>query len=223
MSLRQHNFIYLLTGLMFLLVAVPLFRDLTGIGNLHLSELAFSMFLLIGIWSLQGEQRGFVFALVLTALGIGGNLLVLAGAGQIFTYLSLLSYIIFLMLTISLAALQVFRSGTIDANSIIGAVCIYLLLGLIWSLLYVLLNMLVPGSFSGPINGLGFQQAEDFIYYSFVTLTTLGYGEIIPVRATARALATMEAVVGQFYIATLVAGLVAAYITRTQQTTNGGS
>jgi hypothetical protein len=222
MSLRQHNFIYLLAGLLFLLLGMPLFRDLTGSSYLHISELAFSVFLIIGIWSLHGAQRWFLLGIVLIVLGIGGNLLVLAGAGQGFAYLSLTSYIIFLLLTISLATLQVFRSGTVDANSIVGAVCIYLLLGVIWSLVYVFVNLLIPGSFSGEISGSAFQQLHDFLYYSFVTLTTLGYGEITPIRATARALATLEAVLGQFYIATLVAGLVAAYITRTQQTTNGG-
>lgn len=220
MTLKQHNFIYLLAGLLFLLLAVPLIRDLTGSSYLRVSELSFSVFLLIGIRSLQGAQRGFLLAFVLVALGIGGNLLALAGAGQGFTYLSLVSYILFLLLSISLATLQVFRSGTVDANSIIGAVCIYLLLGMIWSLLYVFVNLLIPGSFSGEINGSAFQQLQDFMYYSFVTLTTLGYGDIALIKATARALATLEAVVGQFYIATLVAGLVAAYITRTQQAAN---
>ncbi|MGB5338621.1 MAG: potassium channel family protein [Gammaproteobacteria bacterium] len=83
--------------------------------------------------------------------------------------------------------------------------------------------MLIPGSFSGQISGSAFQQLQDFSYYSFTTLTTLGYGDIALVRETARALATLEAIVGQFNIATLVAGLVAAYITRTQQTTDGES
>lgn len=223
MTLKQHNFIYLLAGLLFLLLAAPLFWDLTGSSYLHVSELTFSVFLLIGIWSMRGTQRGFLMAIVLVALGIGGNLLALAGAGLVFTYLSLVGYILFLLLSISMATRQVFRSGTVDANSIIGAVCIYLLLGVIWSLLYVFVNLLIPGSFSGEISGSAFQQLQDFMYYSFVTLTTLGYGDISPIKATARALATMEAAVGQFYIATLVAGLVAAYITRTQQTTNGES
>jgi hypothetical protein len=93
---------------------------------------------------------------------------------------------------------------------------------LLWSLVYVFVNMLIPGSFSGQISGSAFQQLQNFLYYSFVTLTTLGYGEITPVGVTARALATLEAIFGQFYIATLVAGLVAAYITRTQRTRNPG-
>jgi len=53
---------------------------------------------------------------------------------------------------------------------------------------------------------------HDFVYYSFVTLTTLGYGDIVPLSATARSLVYMEAIFGQFYIAILVAGLVSIHI-----------
>lgn len=214
MTLRQHNFFYLLAGLLFLLIAVPLFRDLTGTGYPHVSELAFSVFLIIGIWSLPGTRNWFLLGIVLVTLGIGSNILALAGTGIFFSYLSLCSYIIFLMLTISLAIQQVVRSGPINANRVIGVICIYLLLGLIWSLFYVLINMFIPDSFSIQIGGSPFEQAQPFLYYSFVTLTTLGYGDISPLGETARALSTIEAILGQFYIAILVAGAVATFIAR---------
>lgn len=221
MTLRQHNFFYLLAALLFLLLAIPVFRDLTGIGNYYVSELTFSAFLMIGIWSLQGTRRVFLLGIVLVTLSIGGNILALAGSGPFFVYLSLCSYTLFLLLTISLAIRQVMRSGTVNANSIIGAICIYLLLGVIWAFFYLFVSILIPGSFSVQISGSAYVQLHDFLYYSFVTLTTLGYGDITPVRETARALTTIEAILGQFYIATLVAGLVAAYITRKEPTSNG--
>ncbi len=214
MTLRQHNFFYLLAGLLFLLIAVPLFRDLTGTGYPHVSELAFSVFLIIGIWSLPGTRNWFLLGIVLVTLGIGSNILALAGTGIFFSYLSLCSYIIFLILTISLAIRQVVRSGPINANRVIGVICIYLLLGLVWSLIYVLINMFIPDSFSIQIGGSPFEQAQPFLYYSFVTLTTLGYGDISPLGETARALSTIEAILGQFYIAILVAGAVATFIAR---------
>lgn len=214
MTLRQHNFFYLLAGLLFLLIAVPLFRDLTGTGYPHVSELAFSVFLIIGIWSLPGTRNWFLLGIVLVTLGIGSNILALAGTGIFFSYLSLCSYIIFLILTISLAIRQVVRSGPINANRVIGVICIYLLLGLIWSLFYVLINMFIPDSFSIQIGGSPFEQAQPFLYYSFVTLTTLGYGDISPLGETARALSTIEAILGQLYIAILVAGAVATFIAR---------
>ncbi len=118
------------------------------------------------------------------------------------------------MLTISLDIRQVVRSGPINAKRVIGVICIYLLLGLIWSLFYVLINMFIPDSFSIQIGGSPFEQAQPSLYYSFVTLTTLGYGDISPLGETARELSTIEAILGQFYIAILVAGAVATFIAR---------
>ena len=214
LTLKKHNFYYLLAGLLFLLVGLPLIRDLTGSDYTFVTELGFSVFLIIGIWSLPGTKSWFLSGIVLVILGIGSNFLAIAGAGHFFNYLSLTSYIIFLLLTISLAIRQVVSSGPINANRVIGAICIYLLLGLIWALFYVLLNMAVPGSFSAQIGGSPFQQIHHFIYYSFVTLTTLGFGDVLPIRETARALTTIETIFGQFYIAILVGGVVATFITR---------
>lgn len=218
MTLREHNFFYLLAGLLFLLLVIPLHRDLTGNSYHYFSELAYSIFLMIGVWSLYGARRLFLLGIILVILGIGGNILALAGAGTSFVYLSLCSYIIFLLLTINLAIRQVMCSRTIDANRIIGAICIYLLIGVIWALFYVFVNLLIPGSFSVQISGIAYEQLQTFLYYSFVTLTTIGYGDIAPISETARALSTIEAILGQFYIATLVAGLVAAFITQNKPT-----
>jgi len=214
LTLKKHNFYYLLAGLLFLLVALPLIRDLTGSDYTFVTELGFSVFLIIGIWSLPGTKSWFLSGIVLVILGIGSNFLAIAGAGHYFNYLSLISYIIFLLLTISLAIRQVVSSGPINTNRVIGAICIYLLLGFIWALFYVLLNMVIPGSFSAQIGGSPFQQVHHFIYYSFVTLTTLGFGDILPIRETARALSTIETIFGQSYIAILVGGVVATFITR---------
>ena len=214
MTLKQHNFIYLLAGLLFLLLVSPLIRDLTGTSFLHVSALAYIVFIIISIWSLQGSRHWFFLGIILAALGVGGNILALANGGTFFIYLSLCSYIIFLLLTIGLAIKQAVNTKTVDANNIIGAICIYLLLGVMWSFFYVLVNILIPGSFNIPISGSPFEQVQNFSYFSFVTLTTLGYGDIVPIRETARALSVIEAILGQFYIAILVAGLVASFITR---------
>ncbi|WP_295627170.1 potassium channel family protein [uncultured Nitrosomonas sp.] len=213
-TLKQHNFYFLLAGLLFLLLAIPLLRDLTGKNYQHISEFTFSIFLLIGIWSLYKAPHIFLFGVVLTIIGITGNLLAIFTEVFFFVLLSLSCYIIFLLLSISLAIRQVVLANTIDFNSLVGGICIYLLLGVIWGLLYVMVNVLIPGSFNISTSESAFEQLQDFIYFSFVTLATLGYGDIVPLSATARALSIIEAVFGQFYIAILVAGLVAAYITK---------
>jgi len=70
--------------------------------------------------------------------------------------------------------------------------------------------MLIPGAFSPDAGRM--VETSEWLYYSFVTMTTLGYGDIVPISASARALAYGQSIVGQFYIAILVAGLVSAYI-----------
>lgn len=120
-----------------------------------------------------------------------------------------LSY--FIILTIVVLH-NVFTPGPISKDRVQGAIAAYLLLGICWSYAYQLVDMLVPGSFS--INQPSLQQiAADkrdlFGYFSFVTLTTLGYGDITPVHTAARMLTVVEALVGQLYPATLLARLVA--------------
>jgi hypothetical protein len=105
----------------------------------------------------------------------------------------------------------VIEPGAITLDRLVGAVCIYLLLGVVWTLLFALLELVAPGSFHYAGRQAG-DPIEHLLYYSFVTLTTLGYGDVAPVHAVARTLAYLEAVVGQLYIALLIASLVGRYL-----------
>lgn len=101
----------------------------------------------------------------------------------------------------------------VRADDVIGALCSYLLLGLCWSSLYQLTELLAPGSFalhSEMGKELGSRHARQalFNYFSFVTLTTLGYGDVTPVNHVAATFAWLEATIGQFYIAVVVAQVV---------------
>lgn len=106
----------------------------------------------------------------------------------------------------AIVTLQVFRAGPINVARIQGAVAVYLLLGLAWGAAYELVDLAHPGAFttSAP------QQHErfHFAYFSFVVLTTVGFGDITPVDPVARSLAALEALVGQLYPAILLARLV---------------
>jgi hypothetical protein len=102
--------------------------------------------------------------------------------------------------------LQTFRSGPITFHRIQGAVAAYLLLGVIWAFAYSLVELLRPGSFSGPVRAA--DGARGWLYFSFVTLTTVGYGDILPVHPVARSLAILEAVTGPLYLTILLARLV---------------
>lgn len=115
---------------------------------------------------------------------------------------------------------NIIRRRTIRADDVVGSVCGYLLAGSAWAALYSVVDRLVPGSFSisssltMQLDGWHSRHAL-FDYISPVTLTTIGYGDMSPIRAPAVSLAWMEAVFGHFYIAVIVAQLVAAHLTQT--------
>jgi hypothetical protein len=113
---------------------------------------------------------------------------------------------------------QIFRAGPITADRIRGSILAYLLLGILWCLAYQLVNVLVPDAFRfpealGPIYG---RLNHHLVYFSFVTLTTVGYGDITPVHPVARTLATAEGLIGQLYPAILIARLVSLELSQRQ-------
>jgi hypothetical protein len=95
----------------------------------------------------------------------------------------------------------------VTVHRILGAVAVYLLIGVIWAEAYDLVETIAPGALSVPAPHPPHDVAH-FVYYSFATLTTVGYGDVVAVHPAARSLATLEAVVGQLYSAILVARLV---------------
>jgi hypothetical protein len=105
----------------------------------------------------------------------------------------------------------VFGPGRVTWHRIQGGVALYLIVALFFAHLYGLLAVLVPETFSGGPTGLNahavFYRGR-LLYFSLVTLTTTGYGDIVPLHSVARSLATLEAVIGQLYPATLLARLV---------------
>ena len=109
---------------------------------------------------------------------------------------------------------HVLSAKKVTRDIICGALSIYLLLGLTWVGGFLVLETLQPGSFAAA--GLTYPETvlktTDFIYYSFVTLTTLGYGDIVPVTARARSLAILEAITGVLFSAVLIARLVGMQI-----------
>jgi hypothetical protein len=99
----------------------------------------------------------------------------------------------------------VLRQGRVTRHRIQGAIAVYVLLGLTWSQAYSLVALWRPGAFVGAD---GPDAPAPWVYFSFVTLTTLGYGDITPVHPVARSLAILEALTGQMYPAILLARLV---------------
>jgi hypothetical protein len=126
------------------------------------------------------------------------------------------------ILVISLVLLaQVFRAGPVNSYRLQGAIAVYLLFGIGWAHAYHLTGLLHPGSFNTPQGEI--PSVLDWAYFSFITLTTVGYGDITPVRPIARTLAMGEALTGQLYLAVLIARLVAMEVVTWQSKANQNS
>lgn len=204
----ENNFIYLTVDLVLLLLASAIVEQHAHGAGQQLVTVATVLMLVIGIFSIHRERRWFTIALgfviAITLIAIAGSYLDYVG----FHYLHLLLMLGFFLITAWLAIHQVLSHDVVYANRITGAICFYLLLGMIWAIFYLLLMEATPGSFNG-IAGTGWK--ENFpvmIYFSFVTLTTLGYGDITPLLPVPRFFVYMESVVGQLYLAVLVASLI---------------
>ena len=209
--MKRDNFIYLLVALVIFLVVLPVSNDLQLISYEASRPMAYTCLLAIGVWSLRDSTMTFRIGMALAAIGIITNGIATANDAPVFYYLSFAAMFVFLLLAIRSALRQVVFDTEINSNRLYGAVCVYLMLGVLWALMYSALGQLDPDAFAGSLSINNEKWSPDWIYYSFVTLTTLGYGDILPVSSTARALAYGEAVVGVFYMAMLVAALVGSY------------
>ena len=105
-------------------------------------------------------------------------------------------------------ARAVFAPGRVTYHRVIGAVLLYLGIGFVFVALYCLADLLFPGSFTGMSVVDDLMMPSDFVYFSFTILTTVGFGDIVPVHPLARSLCNVEAILGQLYPATLLAYLV---------------
>ncbi len=113
---------------------------------------------------------------------------------------------------------RTFSAQVVQASNLHAAAAIYLLLGFAFATAYQLLHVLHPGAFRIP-EDTGASK-DTFLYFSFVTLTTMGYGDITPVTGTARMLSVLEAIIGQIYLVVSVSRLVGLYVA--QRTERGG-
>jgi hypothetical protein len=202
---------YLLVALLVLLFAYPFLDDSLPhrliAGSLNVA-------ILVAAAYAASESRGmFSAAALLAAPSFGLQVAHLFIKNAVLGEFLFLTYASFYAFTITHVLRYVLMAGVVTADKIHGAIAGYILMGLLWTSLYLLIDQLQPGSFS--YNGekaiadlLGF---PDLLYFSFVTLTTTGYGDIAPVTGHARSLAILEQLAGTFYIAILIARLTGLY------------
>jgi hypothetical protein len=202
----------MLVALLLFLVAYPVLRGPAGSPVLAQALLTL-VFLTGGRMVFAAHRRQ--LRLLAIVLGVPALLGVWTGyalpeghgpAAAIFFHLSALAFQVFVLFVLLRG---VSRERTVSVDAVAAALCGYLVAGAAFGHVYSLIDEIAPESFGGLDRSKG--QVETHVlltYFSFITLTTVGYGDITPRGDTARAVAMVEAVTGQFYLAVLVADLV---------------
>jgi voltage-gated potassium channel len=209
---KEANFTFLLLGLMATLLAGPILLEFTDQAPSLIISIGFTLTLVIGVWSLIDSKTWFRFGLLLATSELVLTIINALRPESTLHYLTMGIAIAFCSLSLWFALHHIFAGHRIDGNRIIGAVCAYLLLGILLSILNMFVYELLPGSFQGMPDAVDTERGLDIIYYSFVTMTTLGYGDISPTGPLAKALAYFGAISGQFYIAILVGMAVGQFL-----------
>src|SRR6266513_428146 len=211
-KLRMHRFstVELLIALALLLFFFPFVEEVKG-GDLIVS-LLLSLVLLSAVLAVASRGRTLVVALLLAIPAIGGRWInhfrpdLIPPAVFLVAGLALVAFVVVNLLRF------VLRAPSVNTEVLCASISAYLMLGLMWTMAYWLVDQLTPGAFAFNTSA-GKESMNGFnaFYFSFVTLSTVGYGDITPVARIARWLAAMEAMTGLLYVAVLIARLVSLY------------
>lgn len=218
---RVYPFGVLLVATFGIIVGAPLTGEITrrveGVnGPAVLAPLTVMLTLAaaFAVWNIARHRAVMIVA--------AGFVLMIIGLSSIITHKALnIAHVVvqtaFLIYITSTLVRTVFSARVVDGNILCGAACIYLLVGTVWGFAYTILEIVAPGSFLivEPSNAAAIRLGDQpgwLIYFSFTTLTTVGFGDILPVSANARSLAVLEAVVGQIMLVVMMARLVGLHV-----------
>ena len=208
----EARYLTLLISLLLLVVMTPFVETLRY--GLVLMSMAGAIVIVSGTYAVSERRRLFVVTLIVAAAAVATTCLLVVLEREWIVVASD-GLLLLLLGLFSVGVLgDVLRRGRISANKIYGAICVYLLIGAAWGLAYTIMELINPGSFSGLDTG-NFDyvaRAMQMRYFSFATMTTLGFGDILPRSPVARTLSMLEAVMGQIYLTVLIARLVGLHI-----------
>ena len=207
---RRFSTVQLLIALALLFTFVPFVEEIEG-GELIASFL-FSLVLLSAILAVAERKRVLIIALVLAVPAIAGRWINHFRPDLVPPAVFLVGGLILIIFVVAHLLRFVLRAPSVTTEVLCASISAYLMLGLMWTMAYWLVDQLTPGAFSFNTNA-GKQSMNGFnaFYFSFITLSTVGYGDITPVSRIARWLAAMEAMTGLLYVAVLIARLVSLY------------
>ena len=191
----------------------PFVEEIEG-GELIVSGL-FSLVLLAGVVAVADSKRVLVIAIVLAIPAIAGRWINHFRPDLIPPAVFLVAGLILIAFVVGNLLRFVLRAPSVNTEVLCASISAYLMLGLMWTMAYWLVDQLTPGGAFAFTTNTGKQSMKGFnaFYFSFITLSTVGYGDITPVSRIARWLAATEAMTGLLYVAVLIARLVALYST----------
>lgn len=203
----RYSAIELLAALGLLFLSAPLVQDLPG-GDL-VEAVLLTVVSVSAVLAVGGRRRTLVVALLLVMPTLVAKWANHFAPGLFSPLVYLVAATLFFGFVVAHLVRFVFRATTVDANVLCAGLSGYLLLGLLWVPAYVAIARLNPAAFTVPA-GTSLDGFSAF-YFSFITLSTVGYGDIAPLSRPARTLAAMEAIAGLFYVTILISRLVAIY------------
>jgi len=207
----KDRFLFLIVFIVALIVIGPFIEGLVGLR--FFMELLFSIIFITTIYAVSQKKTHIIIAVILlipTLLAVWTEDIPIHNTLTTIGYLC--GLIVFAFAVISIL-IFLFSEEEVTRQTISAAVVVYLLIALMWTFIYRLIENLYPASFAVAHSRL--EGAENiYLYFSLVTITTLGYGDITPVGGQAVSLAVLEAITGQIYLVVVVAWFVGLYVSR---------
>jgi hypothetical protein len=209
--LRRHPVAAFLACVVLAFAAAP-FEEHVRQGDL-LEAACLTLILLSALLAVGGRRRTLAWGAVLAAPALAGKWGNHLRPDVVPAWVFLAPGLLFIILVIATLLRFILRARRIDSEVLCAGVSAYLMLGLLWSFAYILVARLVPHAFAFTTGPGSSHSMKGFtaVYFSFITLSTVGYGDIAPVSGVARMLTMMEAVTGTLYMAVMVARLVSLY------------
>ena len=209
---------FILTLMLTAFLIIPAF--LSQVENTITVKLLFFVLMLSTVYTVAHNKILLSVGLILTVITQWGSLTTQASTNIEFI-IGLVSAITLLLMVIIIIIKDIISEDENYIDAVFGSISAYLLIGVTWALVYYLTDTLLPGAIfvntDLPADVVQLFGKSDFGYYNYfslVSMTTLGYGDLIPAHPITRALATYQAIFGQMFIAILVARLVALHIAR---------
>ncbi|PTX93320.1 hypothetical protein DB345_17050 [Spartobacteria bacterium LR76] len=221
--LRENPFVVLLVALLIMMLGAPFAPHIGRIFPKDSKDASLAPFILIltvgAAWAIWPKAKNRALTIVL-----GGMMLALLYLSTVFVQqqsfvaIHLVGQSLFLSYVIAVVTRDVFEAPIVDGNILCGAACLYLLVGVLMGFIYCLVEMFLPGAFT--VTNLDGRPTQTnlvvnpgwLVYFSFTTLTSVGFGDILPTSEISRSLSAFEAVVGQIMVVVMMARLVGLHV-----------